>query len=82
VGNVIGAVPVAPLIVVGFAFERELEPMRPILTSIEMTPILLDGTGIEITAPGEMPLAGLNSVWRDLGQPAAQRADVAPLLAA
>jgi hypothetical protein len=38
--------------------------------------------GIEITAPGRVSLAGLNKVLRDLGQPPAKRADLAPLLAA
>jgi hypothetical protein len=38
--------------------------------------------GIEITAPGKLSLAGLNKVLRDLGQPPAKRADLAPLLAA
>ncbi len=38
--------------------------------------------GIEITAPGKVSLAGLNKVLRELGQPPAKRADLAPLLAA
>lgn len=38
--------------------------------------------GIEITAPGEVSLAKVNRVLRELGLPAAKRADLAPLLAA
>jgi hypothetical protein len=38
--------------------------------------------GIEITAPGQISLARVNRVLRELGLPAAKRADLAPLLAA
>jgi len=38
--------------------------------------------GIEMTAPEKVSLAKLNRVLRDLGLPAAKRADIAPLLAA
>ena len=38
--------------------------------------------GIEITAPTSISLAKVNRVLRQLGLPAAKRADLAPLLAA
>ena len=38
--------------------------------------------GIEMTAPEKISLAKLNRVLRELGLPAAKRADIAPLLAA
>jgi Protein of unknown function (DUF2283) len=38
--------------------------------------------GIEIAAPTKISLAKLNRVLRDLGLPAAKRADLSPLLAA
>ena len=38
--------------------------------------------GIEITAPAKISLAKVNRVLRELGLPAAKRADLAPLLAA
>ena len=38
--------------------------------------------GIEITAPAKISLAKLNRVLRELGLPAAKRADLSPLLAA
>jgi len=38
--------------------------------------------GIEMTAPEKVSLAKLNRVLRELGLPAAKRADIAPLLAA
>ncbi len=38
--------------------------------------------GIEMTAPETVSLAKLNRVLRELGLPAAKRADIAPLLAA
>jgi uncharacterized protein YuzE len=38
--------------------------------------------GIEMTAPERVSLAKLNKVLRELGLPAAKRADLAPLLAA
>jgi hypothetical protein len=38
--------------------------------------------GIEMTAPEKVSLAKLNRVLSELGLPAAQRADIAPLLAA
>jgi hypothetical protein len=38
--------------------------------------------GIEITAPGKVSPSAVNRVLRDLGQPPAKRADLAPLLAA
>ena len=38
--------------------------------------------GIEITAPAKVSLAALNAVLRELGQPPASEADLAPVLAA
>lgn len=38
--------------------------------------------GIEITAPAKVSLRVINRVLRNLGLPAARRADLAPLLAA
>lgn len=38
--------------------------------------------GIEITTPAKFTLAGLNAVLRELGQPLATQADLAPVLAA
>jgi hypothetical protein len=38
--------------------------------------------GIEITAPAKLSLAGLNAALRELGQPPATAADLAPVLAA
>jgi hypothetical protein len=38
--------------------------------------------GIEITAPAKISLAALNMVLKELGQPPANDADLAPLLAA
>jgi uncharacterized protein YuzE len=38
--------------------------------------------GIEITAPAELSLSGLNRILRRLGQPSLRRAELAPLLAA
>lgn len=38
--------------------------------------------GIEITAPGQISLAAINRVLKDLGRPPVTQADLAPLLAA
>jgi hypothetical protein len=41
-----------------------------------------DPIGLEITAPGKVSLTALNRVFRKLGFPAVERAEIAPLLAA
>jgi Protein of unknown function (DUF2283) len=56
---------------------RRVEPGLVIDFAADDHPI-----GIEITAPSMVSLAALNAVLREIGQPPASQADLAPMLAA
>jgi hypothetical protein len=56
---------------------KRVEPGLIIDFACDGTPI-----GIEITAPSKLSVAALNRVLRELGLPATNRSDLAPLLAA